>query len=331
MLSYEHIYHAGNHADILKHLTLTLILQRLLQKDKPFTVYDTHAGFGVYDLTDCRAQKTNEAESGIRRLLQPEVFDLSKLESPQVISTGAMTNIIAHYLTLCRTYAAEQKYPGSPEIARCFLRPADKLILSELHPQGIVVLRRNMKTPPLAHGTSAHTQPLADETPATTQTQSPAHTKAYVTPQIHFRNGYEMLRALTPPQTKRGVALIDPSFEEAQDFSDCADTICAVHQKWAGGILALWYPLLEHRHTETSRMKQQIISCAQRTATEQNVLDIQLAVQSPEEKTGLAKLYGSGMLVVNFPYLLDEQMAAVLPHLAKTLGNEHARWSVEKF
>ncbi|MBQ7157941.1 MAG: 23S rRNA (adenine(2030)-N(6))-methyltransferase RlmJ [Treponema sp.] len=317
MLSYEHVYHAGNHADILKHLTLTLILKRLLQKDKPFTVYDTHAGFGVYELTEERAQKTNEAESGIRRLLQSEIFDLSKHESPQVITAESMTNITEPYLSLCRAYATEQKYPGSPEIARCLLRPTDKLILSELHPQAIEVLRHTMKIPPLALNTSEHTQALQK--------------KAYVTPQIHFRNGFEMIRALTPPATKRGMAIIDPSFEEAQDFSDCADTICAVHERWQNGILALWYPLLEHRATEIARMKQQIISCAERTQTEPNILDIQLAVQSPEEKTGLAKLYGSGMFVVNFPYQLDEQMEAVLPYLTRVLGNEKATWSVEKF
>ena len=300
MLSYEHIYHAGNHADILKHLTLTLILERLLQKEKPFTVYDTHAGFGVYDLTDCRAQKTNEAESGIRKLLAAEN------EMPMPGTGTSSSEILAPYLALCRRYSAEQKYPGSPEIARCLLRPTDSLILSELHPQAIEVLRANMKNPPLSQ---------AD---------------CFVKATVHYRNGYEMLCALTPPPTRRGGVLIDPSFEEPRDFSDCADTLCAVHQKWAGGILALWYPLLSHRRTETARMKQQIVSCAQSTATEPNVLDIQLAVQSPEEKTGLAKLYGSGMLVVNFPYQLDEQMTAVLPYLTKVLGNENADWSVEK-
>ena len=308
MLSYEHIYHAGNHADILKHLTLTLILERLLKKDKPFTVYDTHAGFGVYDLTDVRAQKTNEAESGVKKLLEAA----NEMPEPSPNMTNAHTEIsvpaiLSPYLALCRAYAKEKKYPGSPEIARSLLRPGDSLILSELHPKAIEVLRENMKKPPLVHANEA------------------ARAK------IHYRNGFEMLSALTPPVTKRGMAIIDPSFEETQDFSDCADTICAVHQKWAGGILALWYPLLEHRRTETARMKQQIISSAQAAATEPNVLDIQLSVQSPEEKTGLAKLYGSGMFVVNFPYLLDEQMENALPYLAKVLGNENAIWSVEKW
>ena len=215
MLSYEHIYHAGNHADIVKHITLTLILERLLQKDKPFTVYDTHAGIGYYDLTDSRAQKTNEAENGIRRLLQADTSKEERTELPSGVTT---------YLNLCRMYAADEHYPGSPEIARNLLRPDDALILSELHPQAINILRTTMKIPPLAKKEQKH-----------------------VIPQIHYRNGFEMLSALTPPMTKRGMAIIDPSFEETQDFSDCADTICAVHQKWAGGILALWYPLLEHR------------------------------------------------------------------------------------
>ena len=331
MLSYEHIYHAGNHADIVKHLTLTLILERLRTKEKPFTVYDTHAGFGVYDLTDVRAQKTNEAESGVRRLLaatmanddtmQPANSDGAEQTAPA--TTMNVATVLAPYLSLCRAYAEQKKYPGSPEIARNLLRPTDSLMLSELHPQAIEVLRANMKTPPIS-AKKTRTEQAA-------QTQPTAQEAAYVKPQIHYRNGYEMLRALTPPQTKRGMAIIDPSFEEAQDFTDCADTICAVHERWQNGILALWYPLLEHRATETARMKQQIISCAGRTATEENVLDIQLAVQSPQEKTGLAKLYGSGMLVVNFPYQLDEQMKTVLPWLTNVLGNENATWSVKTF
>ncbi|MBR4464438.1 MAG: 23S rRNA (adenine(2030)-N(6))-methyltransferase RlmJ [Treponema sp.] len=306
MLSYEHIYHAGNHADILKHLTLTLILERLLQKDKPFTLYDTHAGFGVYDLTDVRAKKTNEAESGLRKVLAA-AKDLDDKDSDSV------AKIMAPYLGLCHTYAEEEKYPGSPEIARCLMREKDVLVLSELHPQAIEALRNNMKEPPLTCGQKG---------------QSGTN---YVKPKIHFRNGFEMLTVLTPPSTKRGCAIIDPSFEESADYSDCADTICAVHERWQNGIIALWYPLLEHRASETSRMKQQIISSAQAKQTEENLLDIQLAVQSPEEKTGLAKLYGSGMLVVNFPYQLDTQMEILLPWLTKILGNEHATWSIEKY
>ncbi len=304
MLSYEHAYHAGNHADILKHLTLTLILKRLLQKEKPFTVYDSHAGLGWYDLTDLRAKKTNEAESGLKKLLEAR-------KNTQDLSDAAdeVRQIIAPYLSLCRLYAEQELYPGSPEIARCLLRPSDTLILSELHPQAIERLRENMKMPPLA----------------VTQKES------YVRAKVHYRNGFEMLRALTPPATKRGCALIDPSFEEAADFYDCADTICAVHERWQNGIIALWYPLLKHRSRESVRMKQTIISCAEGMQSDPKVLDIQLAIQSPEEKTGLAKLYGSGMLVVNFPYQLDEQMKAVLPWLANILGNENAGWSVESF
>ncbi|MDE5614210.1 MAG: 23S rRNA (adenine(2030)-N(6))-methyltransferase RlmJ [Treponemataceae bacterium] len=305
MLSYEHIYHAGNHADILKHTTLTLILGRLLKKETPITVYDTHAGFGCYDLTDTRAQKTNEAESGIRRLLRAfadEAPGTTEHTPPQSAEAAAL---LAPYLALCRTYATQDRYPGSPEIARAMLRGNDRLLLSERHPQAVAVLRGTMRTSPLTA------------------------TQTAVKPHVHFRDGYEMLRALTPPATGRGVALIDPSFEDTSDFSACADTICAVHKRWPNGIIALWYPLLEHRATETAHMKQQIVSCATATQAEPIVLDIQLAVQSPAEKTGLAKLYGSGMLVVRFPYQLDDQMRTILPALAAALGNEHARWSVE--
>ena len=297
MLSYEHVYHAGNHADVLKHVTLMLMLERLTQKRAPLTVYDTHAGFGRYDLSDVRALKTGEAEGGIRALLR--AFP----EETEANGTQEAARLLAPYLALCRAYAAQDRYPGSPEIARAMLRDGDRLLLSERHPQAIGELRRAMRTPPLV--------PVLGTVKA----------------HVHFRDGYEMLRALTPPPTKRGIALLDPSYEETGDFISCADTVRAVHRKWAGGIIALWYPLLAHRAAETSRMKRQVAACA--AGSEPCVLDISLAVQSPDEKTGLAKLYGSGMLVLNFPYQLDEQMRAVLPALAAVLGNAHAAWSVD--
>ena len=133
-------------------------------------------------------------------------------------------------LDFVQPYIADSRYPGSPEIERCFMREQDTLILSELHPQEIENLRENMKCP-------------RDNSPSV---------------QIHKRSGWEMLTALTPPATKRGAVLIDPSYEETADYLQAADTITAVHKKWSNGIIMLWYPLLAHREGEIESMLDRI-------------------------------------------------------------------------
>jgi 23S rRNA (adenine2030-N6)-methyltransferase len=136
MLSYRHAFHAGNHADILKHAILSLIVSHLTKKDKPFSYIDTHAGAGIYALGADWARKTGEAERGIESLLG---------------KTGAPEAIIP-YLSLCRTYQANvNRYPGSPELARALSREEDQLTLMELHPTEIENLRANMGKNPRVH------------------------------------------------------------------------------------------------------------------------------------------------------------------------------------
>ena len=141
-----------------------------------------------------------------------------------------MPELLKTYLDFVKTYLDDSRYPGSPEIERSFMREQDTLILSEIHPQEIENLRANMK---IARSVSPSVK-------------------------IHNRNGWEMLTALTPPVTKRGAVLIDPTYEESSDYSDAADTICAVHKKWSNGIIMLWYPLLAHREGEIEAMLDRI-------------------------------------------------------------------------
>lgn len=293
MLSYQHVYHAGNHADILKHSVLTLILESLKKKDKPFTIFDSHAGEGFYYLDDVRSQKTGEAENG----LIPFLNEISKPEHKEAAA------ILDTYIRLIKAYQKANLYPGSPEIARNLLRKDDQLILSELHPQAIQALKENMKEKPLEnHMVNCH---------------------------IHERNGYELLASLTPPTIKRGVALVDPSFEDTRDFYDVSETLLKVHQKWPVGILALWYPLLERRSSEIQTMKDELTHAAQSGTNPARVLDIQLKVTDGANLEGHAALLGSGMFIINAPYLLDEQMKKVLPSLAAILGKDKGSFEVE--
>lgn len=292
MLSYQHIFHAGNHADLLKHAVLIQVLKSLNKKDKPYTFFDTHSGSGLYDLTDNRSLKTGEAGKGI-------------------LSFEAKENLppaFADYLSFVKTYLSDSRYPGSPEIERRLMRRQDTLILSELHPQEIENLRENMKRPPEA---------------------GPAV-------QIHNRSGWEMLKALTPPQTKRGAALIDPSYEEASDYELAADTICAVHRKWTNGIIMLWYPLLAHREGEIESMLDRITEGARAINQNIEISDLRLEVfdknahkevsleeyraASAGEGKNPPRLYGSGMLVLNSPWKLAEEIQAAIEYIKSEIA-----------
>ena len=290
MLSYIHAYHAGNHADILKHLTLSLILEHLCKKEKPFTVIDTHAGSGIYALDDSRALKTGEAKSGIEKMIN---------------SSSSVRNL--KFFDIIQKYYEEGLYPGSPLIENMYLRPGDEQILCELHPTAFEELKNCFYN---------------------RRKECKASGKNFVEPGLHKRDGYEFLKAVTPPKIKRGLAVIDPSFEDASDFEKCGEVISAVHKKWPAGIIALWYPLVAHRTSEISMMKERIASSVE--ASEPKILDIQMEIKRKEDMTGLASLYGSGMFIVNFPYQLDEEMKALLPNLSKVLSDTAADWSVEK-
>ncbi|MCR4941105.1 MAG: 23S rRNA (adenine(2030)-N(6))-methyltransferase RlmJ [Treponemataceae bacterium] len=328
MLSYRHAFHAGNHADILKHSMLMLILQSLQKKDKPYSLIDTHAGAGLYTLDDERALKTGEAEEGIIRLIR--LADKEPKEVPEELLP---------YLDLCRTYAKEGRYPGSPEIMRRFLRPLaladrgktagggacfadsaksgagktqpggglrtgagevrskaakvgatatlqDKLILLELHNTEIDVLRINMKR-------------NADSSRIN----------------IHHRDAYEAMSSLVPPEPKRGLLLMDPSYEVDSDYTNVIDSLREAHRRWTSGIICLWYPLLKRRRAETAQLKTALRDMA--AGTPCSFMTAELLVDDEENETGL---YGSGMAVINPPWHLDDSMRKTLPYLASVLG-----------
>ena len=271
MLSYQHAFHAGNHADILKHYVLTYVLQSLNKKEKPYTFFDTHSGSGIYNLQDERIIKTGEAEKGIKELLKCPDFPEQMRE----------------YINFVEKYHKKNQYPGSPEIERNFMRNQDTLILSELHPQEIQNLQNNMKNLPVFRKT-----PLP-------------------TVQIHKRNGWELLNALTPPKTKRGAALIDPSYEETQDYLDAAKYINLVHKKWNAGIIMLWYPLLAHREPEIDQMLQTIGENAKKLNQNIEIKNLTLKVYQ-KNTPNLPRLYGSGMLVLNAPWQLAENTEKII-------------------
>ncbi|GAB3368617.1 23S rRNA (adenine(2030)-N(6))-methyltransferase RlmJ [Azotobacter armeniacus] len=130
-MNYRHAFHAGNHADVLKHLTLARLIALLARKEAPFAYLDSHAGVGLYDLRGDAASRTGEWLEGIGRL-----WDAADLPAP-----------VADYLRVVRELNAEgalRHYPGSPELARRLSRPQDRLLLNEKHPEDGRLLKENM-------------------------------------------------------------------------------------------------------------------------------------------------------------------------------------------
>ena len=279
MLSYLHAFHAGNHADILKHFVLTYTLHSLNKKEKPYTFFDTHSASGLYDLYDNRVIKTGEAEKGIQNFLQ------NAQNYPEELTD---------YINLIKEYTKKNMYPGSPEIERRLMRTQDILVLSELHPQEIENLRKNMENPVFQSNNSPQIK-------------------------IHNRNGWEMIKALTPPPTKRGAVLIDPSYEENSDYTDAAQTICEINKKWSNGIIILWYPLLVHRESEIKVMLQTITDSAKKVNNNVEIANLQLCVYSKDEKD-LPRLYGSGILVINAPWKLEETGNKVIDYVRSVIA-----------
>ena len=205
-MNYRHIYHAGNFADVVKHAVLTLVIERLKLKDAPFRVIDTHAGIGGYDLGSESAQKTAEWRTGIGRLIGP---DVEPLPAPAAA-------LLTPYLDVVRALNPPGeivRYPGSPRLARALLRPQDRLIANELHPQDAVSLRGAFARDKLT--------------------------------QVIELDGWVALKAQLPPKERRGVILVDPPFEAPGEHDRLVEALEEGARRFATGIYLLWYPIKE--------------------------------------------------------------------------------------
>ena len=296
MLSYRHAFHAGNHADILKHSCLTLILSSLLKKDKAFTVFDTHGGGGLYQLDYQGLVHTGEAEKGILKLLE----HTTQAEPPQSLSA---------YLELVKKYVAQGMYPGSPEISKTMMRQQDKLFVAELHNTEIEILRGNLS--------------ILDKE----KNQTPSIS-------IHHESGFSLLKSSLPPLVKRGLILMDPSYETDSDYQQPIQALSQAAKKWETAIIALWYPLLLHRSQQLDNMLCQVsegFSLACRHNGDRKVITAELQIAPATEDQAAPRLYGSGMMILNCPYLLEEQLQETLPYLVHALSPTQGSWEVREW
>lgn len=265
-MNYRHSYHAGNFADVFKHIILVSLIQSLLRKENAFCYLETHAGVGCYDLFAETTQKSKEFENGIQK----------------IVSASNPPALIQDYLsciqTLNNTSNVLRYYPGSPYFAKYFMRPQDKIILSELHPEDVQLLRKNF--------------------PRDKQIA------------IHHQDGYQSLKAFLPPKEKRGLVLIDPPYEKNNELKSLPGLLTQTINRWETGIYALWYPI-------KTEQQNKLFHKELKTGIQRPYLTAELCIYSNEFAT---QLNGSGMLIINPPWQLDQQLENILPWLWHVLS-----------
>jgi 23S rRNA (adenine2030-N6)-methyltransferase len=262
MLSYQHIFHAGNLADVHKHALLCAMLDYMTGKDKPISYLETHAGRGLYHLDADAALRTGEARAGISAV---ERLGWFAPDHPYMAALGRV-----------RAEFGPQAYPGSPLLAALCLRPQDRLHLAELHPQEFAALDLAM---------------------------SPYPARCY------RQDGFAMAQAVTPPDPRRGLMLIDPSYEVKTDYAAIPGIIGKLHRKWNVGVIALWYPIL------TGAVHRPMLDALEALALPGA---LRHEVRFAPAREG-HRMIGSGLFIVNAPWGVDKE-ATRLGSLFKSLN-----------
>ncbi|MFZ6756351.1 23S rRNA (adenine(2030)-N(6))-methyltransferase RlmJ [Undibacterium sp. Ji50W] len=283
MLSYRHGFHAGNHADVLKHFVLIQLLEYMGQKDTAYTYIDTHAGAGLYSLDSGYASKNAEFETGIAPL-----WDRKDL--PEAM---------ASYMKLIKDLNPSGKmryYPGSPYCANTIMREQDRLRLFELHPSEIKILAENFRK------LDAH---------AAEQGRRPTVRGKRVI--ISAGDGYESMKALLPPPSRRGLVLIDPPYEVKDDYRRVKVCLEDALKRFPTGTFAVWYPVLQRQESRSLPEKLKRLQA-------NSWLNVTLSISGPSPD-GFG-LHSSGMFILNPPWTLVATLKEVMPYLVSVLGRD---------
>lgn len=268
-MNYHHSYHAGSFTDVVKHVLLAALLTNFARKDTPYCYIDTHAGAGYYDLFSEFSEKTKEYVGGIEKIIHADN------PPPLVKRYLDCIHRINNQLSAAK-YASLRYYPGSPLIARYLMRPHDKMILSELQLEEYQALRTTF---------------VGDKQVA-----------------VHHMDGFLGLKAFLPPNERRALVLIDPPYEDPDEFSRIAQSLMPAIKRFRAGVYAIWYPIKDKDHAERFyRILKEKIDLP--------ISIIELTIY-PDLKQ---HLNGSGLAIINPPWQLDEAINEVLPWVWNTL------------
>lgn len=269
-MNYLHSYHAGNFCDVVKHICLIGLLESLLRKPTPFCYIDTHAGAGVYDLFSEFSAKTKEYENGIEKIIQHD-------NPPELVRKYLqLIHIINNRLTDSKI-SSLRFYPGSPMVAREIIRPHDRVVACELHPNEYQSLKNNF---------------LGDNQSA-----------------IHHMDGFLGLKAFLPPKERRGLVLIDPPYEDPDEFGHIARQLPMALRRFETGIYAIWYPIKEQSHVDKfyQAVKKSI-------SNQVFAMELTIYPDIPQH------LNGCGMAIINPPWKFDETMKKTFQWVWKALS-----------
>jgi len=295
MLSYQHAYHAGNFADVLKHIVLCAVIDYMKQKEKPFYFHDTHAGRGLYPFTLAEMQKLREHESGINKLWPLLTKPLDKKYAALVPYAEALQ----HY----NQRGSLNQYPGSGLFAHALMRSEDQLLLTELHPGEFEKLETN----------TIHCHNVT----------------------VQKADAWAGLRAALPPRQKRGVILIDPSYELKNEHQQVIDAVGDALKRFETGVYLIWYPVI----SGDNLFKKLIRGIEQLSPPSLLRIEQNIAPANDTGQDGKKGLVGSGMLVINAPWQLDSSIKSLLSLLQEQLAqdvnsnnSDHYRvqWLIEK-
>ncbi|MEI6599569.1 MAG: 23S rRNA (adenine(2030)-N(6))-methyltransferase RlmJ [Comamonadaceae bacterium] len=294
MFSYRHAFHAGNHADVLKHMVLIAIMRHLTQKDTALTVFDTHAGAGLYRLDGDYAETSGEAAEGFLRLIAAKPL------------AGGLAPVIQDYLELVASFntaGSHKVYPGSPFLIQRLLRERDKLKLFELHPTDAKTLSANV-----------------------------AQLDAGRQVAVLREDGFEGLKKFLPPPARRALVLSDPSYEIKTDYARVVAMAADSLTRFATGSYAVWYPLIPRPEAHDVPRKLKTLAVKAGKAWLNASLTVKSSKLTANDAGEVIRpgLPASGMFVINPPHTLKAALEVALPQLAKILGQDrHATFALE--
>lgn len=292
-LNYRHAFHAGNFADVGKHVALALCLERLAAKDKPLRYIDTHAGIGLYDLQSEEALRSPEWRAGVGVVLE------AAIHAPE-----AVREALDPWMRAIRSANPNdglRRYPGSPLVAKALLREADVIQLCELHPEDAETLRTAM-----------------------------ASVSGGARVRIEERDGFGALPAYTPPPERRGLVLIDPPFEDGAgdaklDHPRMLSAMRSAWKRWPTGVYVLWRPLKDIDAAEAFDAELATMLIDEHGCAPEKLLAADIWIRSLEEPGPLA---GAGMLIVNAPFGVRERLETAFAWLSTTMGDAGGGWRV---
>ena len=285
MFSYRHAFHAGNHADVLKHTVLLAILRHMTQKETAFTVFDTHAGAGLYRLDGDYAQTSAEAAEGFLKLVA------SKLPNPVAPFLQDYLDMVAGF----NKAESHKVYPGSPFIIQSLLRDRDKLKLFELHPTDTKTLTANI-----------------------------AQLEAGRQVAILREDGFEGIKKFLPPPSRRALVLCDPSYELKGDYGRVVEMVADALQRFATGTYAVWYPIIPRpeAHDLPKKLKTLANKAGKSWLGATLTVKSSKLLQDDAGETIRPGLPASGMFIINPPHTLKAGLQLALPQMVTALKQD---------